>query len=168
MLWEQGDDEKRVRTWPIIVTVTIPQEQLPHLIAAEFSPKTLKVGELLKVTMTVRNNLPAAAAADYEARPARYTYDEKQASYEMGYAEAPGKLHLRVSTDFEVGGHNPGSWPWLFGFDKPNLAPGEITTVVGYVRVQTPGVHEFRIGLVAGGFRFIDDNAYRTKITVLP
>ncbi len=167
VIWEGGADANRVRTWPMTLTVNIPKEQLPHLISAEFSPKTLKVGELLKVTMTVRNNLPAPAPLTMKPAPP-FTYDEKQASYEMGYEEAPGKLHLRVSTDFEVGGHNPGSWPWLFGFDKPTLAPGETITVVGYVRVETPGVHEFRIGFVAGGFRFIDDNAYRTKITVLP
>jgi parallel beta-helix repeat protein len=167
VIWEIGTNGNRVRTWPIMLTVNIPQAQLPHLISAEFSPKTLKVGELLKVTMTVRNNLPAPAPLTMRPTPP-FTYDEKQASYEMGYQEAPGKLHLRVSTDFEVGGHNPGSWPWLFGFDKPTLAPGETITVIGYVRVETPGVHEFRIGLVAGGFRFIDDDAYRTKITVLP
>jgi len=167
VMWEMGEGANRAHTWPITLAVSIPQEQLPHLVSAEFSPKTLKVGELLKVTMTVRNNLPAPAPLTMKPAPP-FTYDEKQASYEMGLEEAPGKLHLRVSTDFEVGGHNPGSWPWLFGFDKPTLAPGETTTVVGYVRVQTPGVHEFRIGLVAGGFRFIDDNAYRTKITVLP
>ncbi len=167
VIWEKGEGENRVRTWPVTLSVSVPQAQLPHLISAEFNPKTLKVGELLKVTMTVRNNLPTPAPAT--TRPAQpFTYDEKQASYEMGYGETFGKLHLRVSTDFEVGGHNPGSWPWLFGFDKPTLAPGETVTVVGYVRVETPGVHEFRIGLVAGGFRFIDDNAYRTKITVLP
>jgi hypothetical protein len=167
VVWELGTDEKRLRTWPITLAVDISQAQLPHLISAEFSPKTLKVGELLKVTMTVRNNLPSDAPLTTRPAPP-FTYDEKQASYEIGYGETFGKLHLRVSTDFEVGGHNPGSWPWLFGFDKPTLAPGETVTVVGYVRVETPGVHEFRIGLVAGGFRFIDDNAYRTKITVLP
>lgn len=167
LLWTPDSATSSLRTWPITLAVTIPQEQLPHLISAEFSPTTLKVGELLKVTMTVRNNLPAPAPLTMKPMPP-FTYDEKQASYEMGIEEQPGKLHLRVSTDFEVGGHNPGSWPWLFGFDQPTLAPGATTTVVGYVRVQTPGVHEFRIGLVAGGFRFIDDNAYRTKITVLP
>jgi len=167
VMWEIGEGANRAHTWPITLAVSIPQEQLPHLVSAEFSTKTLKVGELLKVTMTVRNNLPAPAPLTIKPAPP-FTYDEKQASYEMGLEEVPGKLHLRVSTDFEVGGHNPGSWPWLFGFDKPTLAPGETTTVVGYVRVQTPGVHEFRIGLVDGGFRFIDDNAYRTKITVLP
>ena len=167
VIWEQGADQNRVRTWPMTFVVSVPQAQLPHLISAEFSPKTLKVGELLKVTMTVRNNLPTPAPLTTKPAPP-FTYDEKQAAYEMGYEETAGTLHLRVSTDFEVGGHNPGSWPWLYGFDKPTLAPGETTTVVGYVRVQTPGVHEFRIGLVAGGFRFIDDNAYRTRITVLP
>ncbi len=167
VIWEQGVDDNRIRTWPMTLRVDIPQEKLPHLIAAEFSPKTLKAGELLKVTMTVRNNLPTTAPLTTKPTPP-FTYDEKQAAYEMGYGETAGLLHLRVSTDFEVGGHNPGSWPWLFGFGKPTLAPGETTTVVGYVRVKTPGVHEFRIGLVAGGFRFIDDNAYRTRITVLP
>ncbi len=167
LVWEKGEGDERVATWPVTLTVDVPNAQMPHLVSASFSPTTVKVGELLKVTMTVRNNLPVAAHLTTNPRPG-FTYDEKQAWYEMGLSETPGSLNLRVSTDFFVGGHHPGSWPWMFGFDKPMLKPGETTTVTGYVRLQTPGTHMFRIGLVAGGARFIDDNAYQTKITAVP
>gem|GEM_PF-1957341 len=167
LVWERGEGAQAERTWPITFSVQVPQEQMPHLVSASFSPTTLHVGEVLKVTMTVRNNLPTPAPLTTRPAPI-FTYQEKQACYEMGFGETPGKLHLRVSTDFRAGGHDPGSWPWLFGFGQEMLAPGETASVEGYIKVETPGVHEFRIGLVAGGFRFIDDNAYRTKITVLP
>ena len=54
----------------------------------------------------------------------------------------------------------------LIGFDRPALASGETITVVGYLRMEHAGVREFRVGLVVGGFRFIDDNAFRKAITV--
>jgi hypothetical protein len=167
LVWEKGEGEDRVATWPVVVTVDVPNNQMPHLVSASFSPTTVKVGELLKVTMTVRNNLPVPAGLTVTPRQP-FTYDEKQAWYEMGYKETKGCLNLRVSTDFFVGGHHPGSWTWMFGFDNPVLKPGETTTVTGYIRLQTPGTHVFRIGLVAGGSRFIDDNAYQTRITVVP
>jgi parallel beta-helix repeat protein len=173
LVWEKGEGADRVATWPIVITVDVPAKQMPHLVSASFSPTTVRVGELLKVTMTVRNNLPVPAGLTMiPKQPFSYdeklTYDEKEAWYEKGYGETPGCLNLRVSTDFFVGGHHPGSWPWMFGFDNAILKPGETTTVTGYVRLQTPGSHMFRIGLVAGGSRFIDDNAYQTKITVVP
>ena len=167
LVYERGEGRDRVATSPCVLTIAVPSEQMPHLVSAEFSPHTVKVGELLKVTMRVRNNLPVPALLTTSPAPT-FTYDEKQACYEMGYNESPRHLNLRVSTDFFVGGHHPGSWPWMFGFDRESLAPGETVTITGYVRLQTPGVHMFRIGLVAGGFRFIDDNAYQTRITVTP
>ena len=167
LLWQSGEGRDARLLWPMKLTVEVPREQMPHLIGAEFSPKQLHVGDRIKVKMTVRNNLPIDARLTVSPPPP-FTYDETQASYEMGYNETEGYLHLRVSTDFFVGGHHPGSWPWLFGFDKSLLKPGETITVMGYVRAKTPGKHVYRIGLVAGGFRFIDDNAYQTQIEVLP
>ena len=166
LLWVRGDGEKRDQSWPITFGVDIPAAQMPHLLSATFEPKTLKVGELLRVTMTLRNNLPTTAYLTERARPP-FTYEEKQASYEMGLSEEEGKLHLRVTSNF-TSPHDPGSWPYLFGFPKGTLAPGETIIVTGYIKMEHPGEHEFRVGLVAGGFRFIDDNAFRTKVTVTP
>lgn len=165
LLWERGEEENRVHTAPLTFGVQVPQEQMPHLLSVTFEPKTLRVGELLKVTMTLRNNLPTPALLTRQPAPP-FTYEEKQASYEMGLNEVPGRLHLRVTSD-NTGPHHPGSWPYLFGFPKDHLAPGETITVTGYLKMDYAGQREFRVGLVAGGFRFIDDNAFRTKITVL-
>lgn len=154
------------RSWPIPFSVQIPNERLPHLLSARFSPLELRVGETLTVEFVLRNNLPYAAPL--QTRPAPpFTYEETQAWQEMGIRETRGALHLRVTSD-HPGDHHPGSWPWLFGFAAPTLAPGETVTVRGAIKVRTTGEHEFRVGLVAGGDRFIDDNAFRTKITVRP
>lgn len=166
LLWEKGEGESRIHTWPIPFEVAVPTEQQPHLLSAQFEPTTLKVGEKLKVTFVLRNNLPAPARLMQSPKPP-YTYLERQAFWEQGVQEIAGTLHLRVTSD-RPGPHHPGSWPWLFGFDKEMLAPGETITVEGFVIVQTPGEIEFRVGLVATGGRFIDDNAFRTKITVQP
>jgi parallel beta-helix repeat protein len=174
LIVEQGaKGEEAARSWPIVFGVQVPSEQQPHIVNAEFSPQRLKVGELLKVTFTVRNNLPHAApvmqilSLPVLSGTSVRGYEEKQAHWQLGIEEKPGTLHLRVTSD-KPGPHHPGSWPYMFGFEKASLAPGETTTVTGYIRVQTPGTIEFRVGLVASGFRFIDDNAFRTKIEVLP
>ena len=166
VLVQRGAGEEAVSTWPVTLAVDVPREQMPHLTDAVFSPVTLHVGDLLKVTFTVRNNLPTPAPLMTTPKPP-FTYEEKQSFGDTGGQEMPNTIHLRVTSD-HPGPHNPGSWPYLFGFDMPRLAPGETTTVTGYIKVETPGVHEFRVGLVATGFRFIDDNLFRTKITVLP
>jgi parallel beta-helix repeat protein len=166
LLVERGEGENQMRTWPITCRVDVPAAQQPHLVSATFSPTQLKVGERLQVTFVVRNNLPSPAPLLTQPKPP-FTYDERQGLWDVGIQEVPGTLHLRVTSDHPAG-HDPGSWPWLFGFDHDSLAPGETTTVTGYITVETPGEIEYRVGLVASGQRFIDDNAFRTRITVLP
>lgn len=170
LIVQRGREPGALRSWPIPFAVRIPSEKLPHLLSATFSPKELRVGDVLTVTFRVRNNLPYAVPLATRPRPegARpFTYDERQAWFEMGIPEPPGALHLRVTSD-RPAGHDPGSWPWLFGFPMERLESGEEVTVTGQIRVETPGAREFRVGLVAGGSRFIDDNAFRTRIVVRP
>jgi hypothetical protein len=166
LLVESGTGDSWQRTWPLPLTVQVPPEQIPHLISATFRPTTLKVGELLTVTFVLRNNLPYPAPLLVDPKPP-FTYEEKQAWYDVGIAEKAGTLHLRVTSDHPAG-HQSGEWPWMFGFGQPTLAAGETLTVTGMIRVETPGEHVFRVGLVATGSRFLDDNAFATKITVLP
>ena len=166
LVLERGQGLETVQSAPVTYRVELKPEQLPHLTSARFSPTRLHVGELLRVEFTVRNNLPYPAPLQATPKPP-FTYGERQAFFEMGTRETRGALHLRVTSD-HPGAHEPGSWPWFFGFPKAELAPGETITVTGAIRVETPGEHEFRVGLVAGGGRFIDDNAYRTRITILP
>ena len=166
LLVESGAGDQRKRTWPLPLTVQVPPGQIPHLVSATFSPTRLQVGELLTVTFVLRNNLPYPAPLLVDPKPP-YTYEEKQAWYDVGIAEKAGTLHLRVTSDHPAG-HQSGEWPWMFGFGQPTLAAGETMTVTGSIRVETPGEHVFRVGLVATGSRFLDDNAFPTKITVLP
>ena len=163
--YEKQEGEEVSLVGPLTVSVAVPAEQLPHLLSATFEPKSLKVGERLKVTMTLRNNLPVPARLLTKPAP-EYAYSESQSANELGFKEEEGVLHLRITSD-NTGKNNPGSWPYLFGFDREKLAPGETITVVGYIKMEFAGKREFRAGLVAGGFRFIDDNAFRTKIEVL-
>ncbi len=164
LIFERGEKFNRVRTAPIVVTQEIPRDQLPHILSATFSPTRLKVGEILTVEFTVKNNLPIPARLATKPAPP-YLYEEGQAFWEKGFSDVREALHLRVTSDHPLN-HDPGSWPWLFGFEKATLQPGETTTVTGRIRVQTAGVIEFRVGLVPGGHGFIDDNAFRTKITI--
>ncbi len=164
LIFERGEGFGRVRTEPIVLELVIPRDQLPHILSATFSPTHLKVGEVLQVEFVVKNNLPIPARLSTNPKPP-YTYDESKAFWEIVGQEEKEALHLRVTSD-HPGSNHPGSWPWLFGFEKASLAPSETTTVKGFIRVQTAGTFEFRVGLVPGGHGFIDDNAFRTKITI--
>jgi hypothetical protein len=166
LLFERGSGDAHVATWPITFGVRVANEEMPHLLKATFSPTTLKVGDVLTVTFTVRNNLPTPARLMTKPGPG-FTYEEAQAGWDLGFTEQIGTLNLRV-TSARPAGHDPGSWPWVFGFDRETLAPGETTTVTGNIRLKTPGDIEFRVGLVASGYRFIDDNAFRTRIHIDP
>lgn len=155
---------------PIEYAVQVPQEKRPRLLSARFEPLRLRVGELLRITLEVRNDLPypvplMQTPALPELRPGVRGYEEAQAYWNLGVQEQKGALHLRITSEVP-GKHHPGSWPWLFGFDRPWLGAGEQITVTAWVRVETPGEIEFRTGLVVGGTRFIDDNAFPTRIVV--
>lgn len=169
MLVQKGQG---ITSWPMEYTVNVPIEKRPKLVAARFEPTTLKVGELLKVTLEVQNDLPYAVPL-MQTKPltelkgtAIRGYNEAQAYWDFGMEEQKGALHLRITSNVP-GKNHPGSWPWLFGFDRPMLGAGERASVTAYLRVETPGTIEFRTGLVAGGARFIDDNAFRTQITII-
>jgi hypothetical protein len=166
LLYAVGEGLKERWTAPVPWSARFPSEQMPHLVSARFPPTTLKAGDLLKIEYVLKNNLPHAAPLQTSPPPNK-TWDEREAWYEAGIEEQRGTLHLRATSD-QPGDHHPGTWPLLFGFDRKELAPGESVTVTGYVRVRTPGTFGFRVGLVYGGGRFIDDNAFPTKITVLP
>ena len=165
LIYEKRVGEELTRLGPVELKVDIPTEKMPHLLSVTFEPKRLRVGDLLRMTFTLRNNL--SVPAKLTMKPASgYGYTEGQSAKELGIEELVGALHLRVTSD-NTGKHNPGSWPYLFGFDRESLAPGQTITVTGTIKMQYTGKREFRVGLVAGGFHFIDDNAFRTKIEVV-
>ena len=151
---------------PVSFHVEVPNRQSPHILSAAYSPTTLHAGQILSITLTVRNNLPVPAAL-MQNPPPGFLYQENQSLTDTPFHETPGTIHLRVTSD-HPGTHDPGSWPWFFGFGQPFLAPGAEITVTGRIQLQTPGVHIFRVGLVASGYRFIDDSVFQKKITVLP
>ena len=166
LMWERGEGAKRAQTAPVLLTVELQQAQQPHIISAEFSPERLHVGDVLTVKMRVKNNLSYAVDLMPTPKP-DFMYEEKQGYDEVGVRELPGTLHLRVTSD-KPAERSSGSWPWMFGFEKARLRAGETTTVNAKTRLITPGEIEFRVGLVARGVKFLDDNLYRTIITVLP
>ncbi len=145
---------------PMPLTIKVPADQVPHIITASFSPTTLHVGELLKVVFTLKNFAPFALPA---RKPTdNFTYDEDQNFWGLGYQEKQGSIYLRVDSE-----RTGGSWPYYWGLPQP-LQPGQTATVTGYIKVEHPGKMIWRIGMVDAGIRWLDDNEYRTEITILP
>lgn len=151
---------------PLPLYVEVPSERQPHLISVTFEPKTLHVGELLKITFVLKNSLPVPVPLMSTPLPG-FVYDENQSWQTVGYQEEVGHLELAVTSD-HPGDFPPGLWPYRFGFGQAWLAPQQSLQVTVAIRVQTPGSHLFRAGLVVGGDRFIDDGVFPTFINVLP
>ncbi|CEK13412.1 parallel beta-helix repeat (two copies) [Chthonomonas calidirosea] len=153
-------------TPPLSLFVEVLPQNVPHLIEVRFEPKTLHVGELLKVTFVLKNNLPVAAPLMQAPKPG-FVYNENQSWQQAGYEEEVGTLELAVTSD-HPGDLPPGLWPYRFGFGQATLPAHQTLEVKGFIRVQTPGTHLYRAGLVVAGERFIDDGVFPTQITVLP
>ena len=145
---------------PFDFSVTVPPDWEPHILSGTFTPTTLAAGELLHFQALVKNNAPFTLPA---AEPgAGEIYDEKESYQSQGIPEKAGFVYVRVTSDLVGGG-----WPYLFGLPNP-LPPGETELVEGAIRVETPGKTNYRMGLVDGRVRWIDNNLYNTPITVTP
>jgi parallel beta-helix repeat protein len=153
-------------TPPLSLFVEVLPQNVPHLLEVRFEPQTLHVGELLKVTFVLKNNLPVDVPLMKAPKPG-FVYNENQSWQQAGYKEELGTLELAVTSD-HPGDFPPGLWPYRFGFGQATLPAHQTLEVSGYIRVQTPGTHLYRAGLVVGGERFIDDGVFPTRITVLP
>jgi hypothetical protein len=145
---------------PIPLSVQAPSEWEPHITAASFSPTKLEAGHLLHFTATIKNNAPYALAAG-EAGSGR-VYDEKETFGGQNLQQKPDVVYIRVTSDL-----TGGTWPYLWSLSQP-LSPGESATIEGAIRVETPGVTHYRVGLVDGGMRWIDEDLFDTAITVVP
>jgi hypothetical protein len=145
---------------PLAIQVEAPAAWAPHLVSARFWPVTVQAGDLLHITATVRNNAPFTLQP---AEPgADHIYGESESFTSQGIPEHAGAVYLRVTSDV-----TGGSWPYMWGLSDP-LPPGETATLEGAIRVQTAGETRYRVGLVDGLTRFIDDNKFITPIRINP
>ncbi|MCL5961363.1 MAG: N-acetylmuramoyl-L-alanine amidase [Chloroflexi bacterium] len=130
-----------------------------EILSSQIAPAQVTSGNLLKVAVTVRNNGSSTAQTQGPAPGFVYSEGDQYTSVE---AEKYGRF--RVGLDFS-GRSQSADHPYRWGLGK-DLAPGETTTVVGYVRLSTVKTTNYWTGLVQEGVAWIADDQGSTPVRV--
>jgi hypothetical protein len=155
-----------------------------ELLHVQYDRSEVPVGELLRVTFTVRNNgdvpvqsqNPEATQHDDGTFDSvnGYAYDESECVFAPegsaypSFAKETGRFRLLLGSDREVAcGGESGGYIWRWGLNGA-LQPGEVRDVVGYVRFRTPGPVNLRAGAVQEYVNYNAENAFATTINVVP
>lgn len=156
---------------PPVQTITVPPSivnvdfvlAIPQLqvIDASFTPSTLTAGDLLRVDVTVRN-IGNDTVLTQGPDPGR-VYDEGDSFHSIGYPSQVGRW--RVGVNF--GRVYPyGAYIYRWGLGRPIL-PDETITLTGYIRLTTPMVQDYWVGVVREEMGWYDEGFGRTTIAVL-
>ena len=139
----------------------LPQPRLA-VVNATFSPTTLNAGDLLHVRVTVRNI--GSQLAETQGPDPGFVYNEGESSDARGYPAQGGRW--RVGVNF--GPSFPyGAYIYRWGLGR-SIQPGETITIDGYIRLITPQVQDYWVGIVQEAMGWYNEGAGRTTITVLP
>ena len=159
---------------PTVRTVTVPPVAAnvdfvlllaqPRLavVNVTFSPTTLNSGDLLYVSVTVRNI--GNQVAETQGPDPGFVYNEGESSDTRGYPAQGGRW--RVGVNF--GPSFPyGAYIYRWGLGR-SIQPGETVTIDGYIRLVTPQVQDYWVGIVRERMDWYEEGMGRTTITVLP
>lgn len=156
--WKQDN----VGTTRITVTPpSPPPDGKASIIAASFTPQQLNAGQLLNVSITVRNdtNVPLATQGPNPG----FTYLEGESFLSHGFTEQ--RDAFRVGIEFDGRAQNMIDHPYRWGFGSP-LNPGETRVINGAIRLNAVGTKRYWAGLVREQIVWLQDNQGTTNITV--
>lgn len=136
-----------------------PPTGAPTILAVSLTPTTLDAGQILNVSITVRNdtNVPLPTQGPNPG----FTYLEGESFRSHGFLEQ--RDAFRVGIDFE--GRSGIDHPYRWGFGTP-LAPGETRVIHGMIRLNTTGAKNYWAGLVREQIAWLEDKKGVTRITV--
>jgi hypothetical protein len=125
------------------------------------TPTTLRAGEWLNISITVRNNSTETLPTQDPAPG--FIYDEEDTFRSRGFTDTKGSV--RVGIDFD--GRDGIDHPYRWGLGAP-LAPGETRTINGAIRLKTARVVDYWAGLVREQVAWLQDRQGTQTITVNP
>lgn len=150
------------------------------IIDSYMAPQALMLGDVLTVTMRVKNTGTVPVRTYGPPSGYEYSTDDVFSSIEDGaYVSKPGGF-WRIGMDWDAnsGGaakRYPYRWAitprppeeWKVPFVEDELRPGEEAVIIGRIRVQQPETKMgFYIGLIQDGVGFFQDRTGRTIIEV--
>lgn len=137
-----------------------------HVLSVNFDPKSVMLGDLVRVTIRIRNT--GNTVLRTQGPDPGYTYDSQEGfSTIQGGAFRDQKGIWRVGVDWAGAPGASGSrYPYRWGFGR-DLQPGEEATVVGYIRMS----HKYpriwlHAGLVQEQVRYWDNEVGQTVIEI--
>lgn len=145
------------------ITVRPPTPQpptgKPTILSATFTPVNVTAGQMLNVSITVRNdtNVPLVS----QGPNPNFTYLEGESFQSHGFTEQRDTFRVGVDFDGRTGIDHP--YRWGFG---GTLNPGETRVVNGSIRLNAAGTKKYWAGLVREQVQWIQDNVGTTSITV--
>jgi hypothetical protein len=130
-----------------------------EIVSIAFAPSALAAGELLNLSMVVRNN--GSAAAPTQGPDPGFVYNEGDTFRSRGFAEISGNYRVGIDFDNRAGFDHPYRW----GFGTP-LAPGETRTITGAIRMRTVQARDYWGGLVQEFVEWQQDRVGVQRVTV--
>jgi hypothetical protein len=150
----------------VAVAISGTEEPDATIVRVTFSPRNVMEGDVLKVAITVRNTGSVTLRSHGPDSGFTYTTLDTFASIEGGrYADKAN--YWRVGVDWAGGLGPEGSrYPYRWGLGK-DLAPGEETTVEGYIRIlDTDPNLRFYAGLIHEKVKYHVDRVGQQVIEV--
>ncbi|MBI5651319.1 MAG: S8 family serine peptidase [Chloroflexi bacterium] len=129
------------------------------ITAITFSPTTVGAGQLLNVSITIRND-SAATLATQGPEPG-FVYAEGDTFASRGFPAAAGNYRVGIDFDNRTGVDHPYRW----GFGTP-MQPGETRTITGAIRLQNAQTQNYWAGLVQEFIAWLQDRQGTQQITV--
>ncbi len=146
-----------------MITVTGGLSGVVEITDVTLTPTTVYVGEVLNVSITVKNGTPNTLPT--QGPDPGFVYEEGDTFRTRGFGEAHGAY--RVGIDFDGRGVFTIDHPYRWGFGAP-LASGESRTITGAIRLKTPRAGNYWVGLVREKIAWLLDRQGTQRITVAP
>jgi serine protease AprX len=145
--------QDRVGTTPIKV------QPGATITAVTFSPTSLKVGDLLNVSITVRNDGDISLAT--QGPEPGFVYEEGDTFDSRGFPATSGNFRVGIDFANRTGIDHPYRW----GLGSP-LAPGETRTITGAIRLKSAQAQKYWAGMVQEYVAWLQDMQDAQDISV--
>ncbi|MEW5719296.1 MAG: S8 family peptidase [Chloroflexota bacterium] len=127
----------------------------------EFSPISLNAGQVLNVSITVRND--GEATMPTQGPEPGFVYEEGDTYASRGFPADASNFRVGVDFDSRTGLDHPYRW----GFGAP-LGPGQSVTITGGIHLNKSQTQKYWGGLVQEYVAWIQDKVGATSVTVAP
>ncbi|MGB8646569.1 MAG: N-acetylmuramoyl-L-alanine amidase, partial [Anaerolineae bacterium] len=131
----------------------------PAITTVTFRPTSLNQGELVYISVTVTNN--SGAPLPTQGPNPGFIYNEGDNYFTKQNPPVSGAYRIGLDFDGRTGVDHPYRW----GFGAP-LAPGQSTTVTGYIRLNRRQATNFWVALIQEATAVVQDNQGTTLVTV--